>query len=38
VPVKRILSGQPVDEVASTDALADPTALDEYRAFAAGQS
>jgi acetoacetyl-CoA synthetase len=38
VPVKRILLGQPVDEVASMDALADPTALDEYRAFAAAPS
>ena len=37
VPVKRILLGQPVDEVASRDALADPTALDEYRAFASRQ-
>ena len=34
VPVKRILLGQAIDDVASKDALADPTALDEYRAFA----
>jgi acetoacetyl-CoA synthetase len=31
VPVKRILLGQPPDDVASKDALADPTALDWYR-------
>ena len=35
VPVKRILLGQPAEDVASKDALADPTALDAYRAFAA---
>lgn len=34
VPVKRILLGQPPDAVASRDSLADPTALDGYRAFA----
>ena len=28
VPVKRILLGQPAEDVASKDALADPTALD----------
>ena len=38
VPVKRILLGQPADAVASKDALADPAALDEYRAFAASAS
>jgi acetoacetyl-CoA synthetase len=37
VPVKRILLGQPVEDVASSDALADPTALDAYRAFAAAR-
>jgi acetoacetyl-CoA synthetase len=36
VPVKRILLGQPADEVASKDALADPSALDAFRALAAG--
>jgi acetoacetyl-CoA synthetase len=34
VPVKRILQGKPAEEVASKDALADPSALDEYRGFA----
>ena len=34
VPVKRILLGQPAEDVASKDALADPTALDWYRACA----
>jgi acetoacetyl-CoA synthetase len=34
VPVKRILLGQPSDDVASKDALADPTALDWYRDLA----
>ncbi len=34
VPVKRILLGQPADAVASKDALADPSALDAYRALA----
>jgi acetoacetyl-CoA synthetase len=33
VPVKRILQGRPAEDVASRDALADPTALDEYRTF-----
>jgi acetoacetyl-CoA synthetase len=31
VPVKRILLGQPPDAVASSDALADPAALDAFR-------
>ncbi|WP_153505580.1 acetoacetate--CoA ligase [Cumulibacter manganitolerans] len=30
VPVKKILKGRPVDEVASKDALADPTSLDAF--------
>jgi acetoacetyl-CoA synthetase len=34
VPVKRVLQGRPIEDVASKDALADPTALDEYRRFA----
>ena len=34
VPVKRILLGQPAEDVASKDALADPTALDWYRELA----
>jgi acetoacetyl-CoA synthetase len=38
VPVKRILQGRSADDVASKDALADPTALDEYRAFAEASS
>jgi acetoacetyl-CoA synthetase len=33
VPVKRILQGKPAEDVASKDALADPTALEEYRSF-----
>ena len=38
VPVKRILLGQPVEDVASKDALADPAALDPYRELAAGRA
>jgi acetoacetyl-CoA synthetase len=34
IPVKRILQGRPADDVASKDALADPSSLDEYRSFA----
>lgn len=34
VPVKRILAGTPVGEVASPGALADPTSLDPYVALA----
>jgi acetoacetyl-CoA synthetase len=34
VPVKRILLGQPPDAVASQDALADPSALNAFRALA----
>jgi acetoacetyl-CoA synthetase len=30
LPVKRILMGQPADEVASRDALANPSALDYF--------
>ena len=37
-PVKRILSGVPVDAVASKDSLLDPTALDPFVAIAAGES
>lgn len=37
VPVKRVLRGDPVHEVASPGALADPTALDAYARFAAQQ-
>ena len=35
LPVKRILLGVPAAEVASRDALADPTALDAFVAYAA---
>jgi acetoacetyl-CoA synthetase len=35
VPVKRILQGEPAEEVASKDSLADPTSLEPYRSFAA---
>ena len=35
VPVKRILSGTPAARAASRDALADPSALDEYEQLAA---
>jgi acetoacetyl-CoA synthetase len=35
LPVKRILLGAPVSEVASADALADPSALDAFVALAA---
>ena len=34
VPVKRIVQGAALDEVASTGALQDPLSLDEYVAFA----
>jgi acetoacetyl-CoA synthetase len=34
VPVKRILLGQQAEDVASKDALVDPTALDPYRHLA----
>ncbi len=34
VPVKRILLGQPAEDVASRDALADPSALDHFRSLA----
>ena len=34
LPVKRILQGAAIDAVASRDALADPSALDGYAAFA----
>ena len=37
VPVKRILQGEPAEEVASKDSLADPASLEPYRAFAAGR-
>jgi acetoacetyl-CoA synthetase len=35
VPVKRILQGTPVTDVASPDALADPASLDPFAALAA---
>jgi acetoacetyl-CoA synthetase len=35
VPVKRILSGEPVDSTASRDALADPDALRPFEELAA---
>jgi acetoacetyl-CoA synthetase len=35
LPVKRILLGTPASEVANTDALADPRALDAFVAYAA---
>ena len=34
LPVKRILQGTPANQVASKDALADPTSLDAFVAFA----
>ena len=34
LPVKRILQGRPAEQVASRDALADPSALDAFVAFA----
>jgi acetoacetyl-CoA synthetase len=37
VPVKRILQGSPVADVASPDALADPASLDPFAALAAGR-
>jgi acetoacetyl-CoA synthetase len=37
-PVKRILSGEPVDAVASRDSLLDPTALDLFVTFAGAES
>ncbi|HEY8703407.1 MAG TPA: acetoacetate--CoA ligase [Gaiellaceae bacterium] len=35
-PVKRILRGEPAESVASRDSLLDPTALDLFATFAAG--
>jgi acetoacetyl-CoA synthetase len=35
-PVKRILRGEAVDDVASKDSLIDPTALETFAAFATG--
>jgi acetoacetyl-CoA synthetase len=35
VPVKRILSGVPAARAASRDALADPSALDDFEQLAA---
>ena len=37
LPVKRILQGVPVEDVASRDALANPSSLDAYVEFAAGR-
>jgi acetoacetyl-CoA synthetase len=37
-PVKRIMLGARPDEVASRDALIDPTAIDAFAAYAAGSS
>jgi acetoacetyl-CoA synthetase len=38
VPVKRILMGQPADQAASRDALANPAALDVFVAMAAARA
>ena len=38
VPVKRILAGEPADEVASRDSLANPAALDWFVGFARDQA
>jgi acetoacetyl-CoA synthetase len=38
VPVKRLLMGAPVDEVASRDSLANPEALDWFASLTAEQS
>ena len=37
-PVKRILLGARADEVASRDALLDPTAIDAFVAYAAARA
>jgi acetoacetyl-CoA synthetase len=37
-PVKRVLAGAAPEQVASLDALLDPTAFDAFVAFAAGRS
>jgi acetoacetyl-CoA synthetase len=37
-PVKRIMLGARPEEVASRDALVDPTAIDAFAAYAAGSS
>jgi acetoacetyl-CoA synthetase len=37
LPVKRILRGEPLEKVASRDALLDPGALDAFVAYAAGR-
>jgi acetoacetyl-CoA synthetase len=34
VPVKRILQGEPVDEIISRDSLSDPTAIDWFVSYA----
>ncbi|HET7514801.1 MAG TPA: hypothetical protein VFJ60_08360, partial [Gaiella sp.] len=34
LPVKRIIGGAPVSEVASRDALADPAAIEPFVAYA----
>ena len=38
VPVKRILQGQPADDAAARDALADPASLEPFEALAAARS
>jgi len=38
VPVKKILTGTPVAEVASKDALIEPGAIDAFAAYAASRS
>lgn len=38
LPVKRILQGRPLDEVASRDSLADPTSLDAFVDLATARS
>ena len=38
VPVKRILQGQPADDAAARDALADPRSLEPFEALAAARS
>jgi acetoacetyl-CoA synthetase len=36
VPIKRLLLGQPLEKVANTDAMANPTSLDWFARFAPG--
>ena len=38
LPVKKILTGTPVDEVVSKDALVDPASIEPFAEYAASRS